>query len=116
MNKFFRPFLFLLLSACILSCEKDQLVIQDPVSADKLPLVDYTVVPGDDPFTFNFQNKSSDYERVEWRFGDDTLSTELSHPMSISLRVNIKSSFKLITPRRVFRENLLILTLWPIVF
>ena len=78
MNKFLRPFLFLLLSACILSCEKDQLVVQDPVSTEKLPFVDYTVVPGDDPFTFNFQNKSSDYERVEWRFGDDTLSTELS--------------------------------------
>jgi hypothetical protein len=78
MNKLLRPFLFLFLSATILSCEKDQSVIEDPVSSEKLPLVDYTVQPGDDPFTFNFENKSSGYERVEWRFGDDTLSTELS--------------------------------------
>jgi PKD repeat protein len=78
MNKLLRPFLLFLISASIVSCEKDQLVIQDPVSTEKLPLVDYTVVPGDDPFTYKFENKSTGYERVEWRFGDDTLSTELS--------------------------------------
>jgi hypothetical protein len=67
-----------MLSAFVVSCEKDRLVVQEPLSSEKLPLVDYTIIPGDDPFTFKFENKSMGFQKVEWRFGDDTLSTVLS--------------------------------------
>lgn len=78
MKKIFTPLLLLVLSAFAISCEKDRIIVQDPVNSEKLPLVDYAIIPGDDPFTFKFENKSSGFERVEWRFGDDTLSTVLS--------------------------------------
>jgi len=78
MNKLFRPLLLFMLCGLMFSCEKDQAIIQDPVPSEKLPLVDYAIIPGDDPFTFQFENKSSGFEKVEWRFGDDTLSTTLS--------------------------------------
>ncbi|RZK66021.1 MAG: PKD domain-containing protein, partial [Pedobacter sp.] len=35
---------------------------------------DFTYKQGDDPFTFEFENLSTKYKRVEWRFGDDSLS------------------------------------------
>lgn len=50
-------------------------MVQEDTPSEKLPLVDYLVEQGDDPFTFKFINKSSGFERLEWRFGDDTLST-----------------------------------------
>jgi hypothetical protein len=78
MNKIFKPFLLLALSAILVSCEKDQVLVEEVPASEKLPLVDYSIIPGDDPFTFNFENKSSGYEKVEWRFGDDTLTTVVS--------------------------------------
>jgi hypothetical protein len=78
MNKIIKPFLLLVFAAMVVSCEKDQVVVQENSASEKLPLVDYAIVPGDDPFTFKFENKSSGFEKVEWRFGDDTLSTTLS--------------------------------------
>ncbi|WP_157766422.1 DUF5013 domain-containing protein [Pedobacter ginsengisoli] len=42
------------------------------------PLVDFEVVPGDDAFTFDFKNNSKNYKRLEWRFGDDGISTEIA--------------------------------------
>ncbi len=67
--------LLLSLTAIIVSCEKDQIVVKEKTTSEKLPIVDFDVVPGDDPFTFKFVNKSSGFDRLEWRFGDDTLST-----------------------------------------
>ncbi|MFP5079783.1 PKD domain-containing protein [Pedobacter sp. JCM 36344] len=78
MNKIFKPFLLLVFAAMIVSCEKDRVLPEEPLQSEKLPLVDYAILPGDDPFTFKFENKSSGFEKVEWRFGDDTLSTVLS--------------------------------------
>jgi PKD repeat protein len=78
MNKIFKPFLLLAFSAILVSCEKDQVLVEEIPASEKLPLVDYSIIPGDDPFTFDFENKSSGYEKVEWRFGDDTLTTVVS--------------------------------------
>ncbi|MES2828849.1 MAG: PKD domain-containing protein [Bacteroidota bacterium] len=75
MKKLFTPILLLCFAATLTSCEKDQVLAHDDTISEKLPLVDYQIVPGDDPFTFKFTNKSSGFEKVEWRFGDDTLST-----------------------------------------
>lgn len=78
MNKFIKPLLLFFIAISAISCEKDQVLIEEKLTSEPVPLVNYTITPGDDPFTFNFENKSSGFERVEWRFGDDTLSTALS--------------------------------------
>ena len=58
----------------------------------------FDIVPGDDPFTFKFENKSENYEELEWRFGDDSLSAEVS-PIHLYMRdglydVNLKATAK----------------------
>lgn len=78
MNKLIKPFLLLIFASMVVSCEKDRILIEENLGSEKLPLVDYQIIPGDDPFTFKFENKSTGYEKVEWRFGDDTLSTTVS--------------------------------------
>ncbi|MHA4894990.1 PKD domain-containing protein [Pedobacter sp. PWIIR3] len=78
MKKIFTPMLLLLFAAILTSCEKDQVIVEDQTGSEKLPLTDFQVVPGDDPFTFSFVNKSKDFNRLEWRFGDDSLLTTVS--------------------------------------
>lgn len=67
--------------ACALtfsSCEKNKTDFTEPDVEVNRPFTDYEIVPGDDPFTFKFENKSTNYKELEWRFGDDSLSTEVS--------------------------------------
>ena len=77
MNRLFIPFVFFLCTAALMSCSKKEDIKVEPVSAER-PLVEYTIVPGDDPFTFKFENTSKNYKELEWRFGDDSLSTKVS--------------------------------------
>jgi PKD repeat protein len=72
MNKLF----ILLLSIVIFaSCSKTKDIEAEPVE-QKRPFVDFEVVPGDDPFTFDFKNNSKEFKKLEWRFGDDSVSYE----------------------------------------
>ncbi|ETZ23724.1 DUF5013 domain-containing protein [Pedobacter sp. V48] len=72
MNKLF----ILLLSIVIFaSCSKTKDIEAEPVE-QKRPFVDFEAVPGDDPFTFDFKNNSKEYKKLEWRFGDDSISYE----------------------------------------
>jgi PKD repeat protein len=58
-----------------ISCSKSDVVIEeDPVIVNAK--ADFVYKQGDDPFTFEFENLSEKYKRLEWRFGDDSLSTE----------------------------------------
>ncbi|HKG04981.1 MAG TPA: DUF5013 domain-containing protein [Pedobacter sp.] len=76
MKKAFRP-LLILFSACLLfACSDSDNVIEEQVTDQKRPLATFEVTPGDDPFTFNFKNNSTDFKSIEWRFGDDSLSVE----------------------------------------
>lgn len=77
MRKILMPILFFLSVGVLVSCSKDE-VSTTPEEKQARPLVKYEVVPGDDPFTFKFENTSSNYAKLEWRFGDDSLSTEVS--------------------------------------
>lgn len=74
----FRPFLVLFCACGFLACSNDDDLVTEQVQDQKRPTVDYEIVPGEDPFTFTFQNKSANYKTVEWRFGDDSLSVEES--------------------------------------
>ncbi|WP_448633801.1 PKD domain-containing protein [Pedobacter panaciterrae] len=72
MNKLF----ILLLSIVIFaSCSKSKDIEVEPAE-QKRPFVDFEAVPGDDPFTFDFKNNSKEYKKLEWRFGDDSVSYE----------------------------------------
>lgn len=64
--------------ACIgtvVSCtKKEEGVTPDPVVKNALAKYTATVDPTD-AFTYSFKNQSEGYKRLEWRFGDDTLTT-----------------------------------------
>jgi hypothetical protein len=78
MKKLFRPLLYLFFAASMVSCSNSDAVIEEQIVDGKRPLVKYEIVPGDDPFTFKFDNNSENYKNLEWRFGDDSLSTDVS--------------------------------------
>lgn len=78
MNKILKPILFLFCAATIVACEKDRVLPLENSETGERPKVDYEVVTKDDPFSFEFVNKSSNYKLLEWRFGDDSLSRETS--------------------------------------
>jgi hypothetical protein len=78
MKNFLKPLALIFCMAAIASCSKKDVPVPiDPVVIN--PVSDYTVTPDpNDGFTFKFNNLSKDYTKVEWRFGDDTLNTELN--------------------------------------
>jgi hypothetical protein len=80
MKKLFNPLLCLLLAATVVSCSKNDAIIEEQTDEGPRPLADYEIVksPDGDPFTFEFKNKSTNYKTIEWRFGDDSLATDLS--------------------------------------
>ncbi len=68
------------------ACSSDEAENLFPDIPDKkLGVADFAIVPGDDPFTFKFENKSTGYKSVEWRFGDDSVSTATS-PSHVYMR------------------------------
>jgi len=93
MKKILRPISFLVVALSIASCSKNKGGVEI-VEEGKRPFVDYEVIKGDDPFSFEFKNNSANYKTLEWRFGDDSLSLEES-PSHVYLRtgtfeVNLK--------------------------
>lgn len=78
MNNIIRPLILFLCVVAILSCsKKDDEPTEVPQKTER-PFVDFAITPGDDPLTFVFDNKSTNYKTLEWRFGDDSLSNEVS--------------------------------------
>jgi hypothetical protein len=79
MKKIFKPLVLLLFAGVLSSCEKDQptnIVDEGPVVN---PLANFEAIQDpSDGFSYSFKNLSSNYTRLEWRFGDDTLSTAAS--------------------------------------
>ena len=78
MNKIIKPILILFCAVAFIACEKDRIIPVDNTEVGERPFVDYEIVANEDPFTFEFKNKSSNFKTLEWRFGDDSLSTEPS--------------------------------------
>jgi hypothetical protein len=76
MKRLFKPLgLLLCMGAIVSSCSKK--VESVPTDLPVInPVSDFTVTPdATDGFTFAFKNLSKNYTKLEWRFGDDTLST-----------------------------------------
>lgn len=76
MKKAVRPLMVLFCACVLLACSNSNSVIDEQTENPDRPFADYEVVPGDDPFTFTFKNKSTKFKSLEWRFGDDSLSVE----------------------------------------
>lgn len=78
MKKFLTPAVLLVLMLITVSCKKqEQAVYVEPIIDN--PITDYEVTADPtDAFTFNFKNKTTNFQRLEWRFGDDTLKTEVN--------------------------------------
>ena len=92
-----KPLIFLMGVTTIASCSKSDEVIAEPETYER-PFVDFDIVPGEDPFAFKFENKSRNYEKLQWRFGDDSLSSEFS-PSHLYMRdgiyeVNLQATSK----------------------
>lgn len=75
MKKLFKPLMLLIFAGVLFSCEKDRPVSIEDTGEVINPFASYDIIKGDDAFTFQFKNNSKNYTRLEWRFGDDTLST-----------------------------------------
>ncbi|MBC7565584.1 MAG: PKD domain-containing protein [Pedobacter sp.] len=85
MKRFFRPLALLLLAGALFSCEKDRLMSIEDEGPVVNPLANFEVTKDPaDGFSYSFKNLSSNYEKLEWRFGDDTLST-LASPSHVYL-------------------------------
>jgi hypothetical protein len=79
MKKSLKPLVLLLFAGGLSSCEKDRptSIVDDGAVIN--PIANFEVIKDpSDGFSFSFKNLSSKYEKLEWRFGDDTLSTEAS--------------------------------------
>ncbi|RZK71431.1 MAG: PKD domain-containing protein, partial [Pedobacter sp.] len=73
MKQLFTPLVLLFGLTLAVSCSKSDIAVEeDPAITNAT--ANFEVVQGDDPFTFEFKNLSSKYKKLEWRFGDDTLS------------------------------------------
>jgi hypothetical protein len=79
MRKLIKPLALLLFAGALSSCEKDRATRIEDEGAVVNPFANFEVVKDpEDGFSYSFKNLSSKYERLEWRFGDDTLSTVAS--------------------------------------
>jgi len=78
MKQLFKPLLMLVCAGTIVSCSKSDRVFVESDPEIINPVTNYKIVKTEDPFTYKFENLSSKYSRLEWRFGDDTLNTSAS--------------------------------------
>lgn len=76
MRRFLKPIALLFCIAATVACKKQQGVVYVEPVIDN-PLTDYELTADPtDAFTYTFKNKTTNYQRLEWRFGDDTLKTD----------------------------------------
>jgi PKD repeat protein len=88
MNRLIKPISFLIVALTIASCSKNKSGVEVIDEEGPRPFVDYQIVDADDPFTFDFKNKSTNFKSLQWRFGDDSVSTEDS-PKHVYLTTGI---------------------------
>lgn len=78
MKKFLKPIALLFCLAAAVSCKKNEVAAYVEPTYD-MPITDYDIVPdATDAFTFSFKNKTTNYGKLEWRFGDDTLKFDVN--------------------------------------
>lgn len=109
MNKLF----ILLLSIVIFaSCSKSKDIEAEP-EEQKRPFVDFEIVPGDDPFTFDFKNNSKEFKKLEWRFGDDSVSHETSPSHVYATTGTFEVNLKAIAEDGSTAQKLLVIKILP---
>src|SRR5690606_28324400 len=72
-------FAFLMCLSSLSSCKKDD-IESIPETEEAKPTAGFTYkqINPDDPFTFTFENTSTDFTEIRWEFGDDSTSSEIS--------------------------------------
>ena len=60
------------------SCKKDKDTAEVPESPKPTADFSFKLVSTDDPFTFKFENKGTNFKELRWEFGDDSTATEVS--------------------------------------
>jgi PKD repeat protein len=88
MNRLIKPISFLIVALTIASCSKNKSGVEVIDEDGARPFVDYQIIDGDDPFTFDFKNKSTNFKGLQWRFGDDSVAIEDS-PKHVYLTTGI---------------------------
>jgi len=112
MKRLLKPLGLIFCLGVIVSCSKKvdsgtiEGAIINPV-ADFNPIVDST-----DVFTYTFQNLSKNYKAIEWRFGDDSLSSETSPTHTYAAVGDYQASLKVTSStgtvsRKIVDVNLL---------
>jgi hypothetical protein len=76
MKNFLKPIALFLGMAALTACSKDNLTVpDDPIPVN--PVSDYSITAdATDGFTYHFGSLSKDFVKQEWRFGDDSISTD----------------------------------------
>lgn len=73
--------LLLMLITISMGCTREDIIDNSPVDGlEEKPAAafNFTVADPKDPFTYKFDNKSSNFKEVRWDFADDSTSSELS--------------------------------------
>ncbi len=116
MKKAVRPLMVLFCACVLLACSNSNSVIEEQTENPDRPFADYEVVPGDDPFTFTFKNKSTKFKSLEWRFGDDSLSVEDSPSHVYAKNGKYEVSLKATAPDGSTAKKLIVVDIDPTKF
>jgi PKD repeat protein len=100
---------FIFLIGVATSCTKNKVEIEEIEESYNRPFAAYEIEATDDPFTFNFINESKNVESVEWRFGDDSLSYELSPTHQYMTPGNFEVNLKVVSPDGSTARKLLVI-------
>lgn len=77
MKKLLKPLALLFCVGFVASCAKNNAVTVPSDEVVKNPLSDFSVTPDSaDGFTFHFNSLAKNFTKLEWRMGDDTLTTD----------------------------------------
>lgn len=95
----------------IVSCKKTiDAVPPEPVIINSI--ADFEMVKDStDAFKYFFKNLSSKYKKVEWRFGDDTLTNEINPTHIYATTGNYKVSLRTISSTGAVSEKLVVLNI-----
>jgi hypothetical protein len=76
MKHFFKPVALFISMIALTACSKNELQTAEEIATVN-PISDYTITAdATDGFTYHFKSLAKNHVKQEWRFGDDTLSTD----------------------------------------
>lgn len=78
-NTFLKYSVFLVFLFLWTACKKEKEVVEpSEIEAKPTASFEYKIIDEKDPFTYQFENHSKNWEDSRWSFGDDSTSSESS--------------------------------------